>query len=426
MEVLKAYAWHIQKKLLNPLELFSVMELDVGFMAVTAALQMQMTDEKRLFIETNNLSHSASLKKIAPLLTSRIAPPKPNASQEEYFSLFVYHMLESEELVNESRQRNIEAHQRLNEPEEAENIRRIFEESQDGHARPQGRTIQLMGQEPESELDRYLKKPPEQTFVYSGLYPWYNDIKSTNTRMTHDNMQLRSCPTMEHISRNCERITNARRPRHDRELLAMPCAQWWRIKRREIGEAIPPEKKRKQRLIIKKLRQEVEMELPTDLRDFTELERYNFNHERGKKMPSIFSNSIMQTYSGRCQPQGNQIRTVELQPCPSIAKARQTDEGSNPKVLEENPSMVFLVTQFLDRNEVTSCEKTPAFPEHFDSEGICQRNLKSCELVLTRDDKMIPNNLDRFVRNEDLYDDQIGQANYILGGINPKKPLYFR
>ena len=88
--------------------------------------------------------------------------------------------------------------------------------------------------------------------------------------------------------------------------------------------------------------------------------------------------------------------------------------------------MVFLVTQFLDRNEVTSCEKTPAFPEHFDSEGICQRNLKSCELVLTRDDKMIPNNLDRFVRNEDLYDDQIGQANYILGGINPKKPLYFR
>ena len=427
---LKSYTWHVQRKFLNELELIPFIDFDVGFQAAKGRTQMWMRDEKRRAIELKNLTFSASLQENADLLTSRIAPCLPNPSQLEYMALWVYHLLESSEILELMAQRQIQLHEMRNEREQADGIRRIFERNEEGHARPIGEAFHHSGEEPESRLDRWLKRPPRAHCVFSNSYPWYNDQDSTSTRITRDNQLFKSLPSMAYIATTVERIYNARRPRNNREMLLMPCFQFWREKRKEFQAKMLPEKKEKVHLIKKKILTECEMELPSDVRVQSEVERYNGYINAGMRLPRPFSNQApirdQTSYSGRCLPQPNQLRLCEIQVCPSISKATETDEQTRPHILNEQPPVVFLISQFLEKAEVSDCEKTHLFPEHFDSKGDDERYLKSCELIVMKDDQLIPSNLERFLDDEEVYDDRIGLANFHMIPKNPSNRRKFR
>lgn len=405
--------------------------MDVGFVALVASAQMEMEDQKREFIESDNLTFSASLPQNSDLLTSRIAPCLPNPSQEEYFALWVYHLLESKVLVEERTNESINRHQQADQQEQAAGIRRIFEHNEEGHARPIGDIIYRSGREPESRLDIFLKREPMPYFVYDASYAWYNDPYAKGSQLTQETRMFCACPTMDYISRACERVFNLRRARNNREELIMPCAEFWRQKRRQIDEAMIPEKRRKLIAIKKKLRKECTIELASDIRKHHEIERYNYMYERGKPTPSKFSNCSpigdKITYSGRCFPQPNQLRLCEIQISPSMAKARETDElHTSTAVLNQNPPMVFLLSQFNEREGVSDPTKTHAFPEHFESKGQENRYINSCELIMLRNDELIPKDLGRFTNDDDAYDDRIGLRNFQMAPVNPTNRKKFR
>ena len=78
---LRSHSWHISRKYLNPLTMSDFLDWDFGIMAMHGRLQIELADYKRKSIEIQNLVHSASLKQNAEILTSRMGPPHPNASQ---------------------------------------------------------------------------------------------------------------------------------------------------------------------------------------------------------------------------------------------------------------------------------------------------------------------------------------------------------
>ena len=431
MEQLKSFAWHQQKKFLNPLELDPFMDLDFGFLALVASMQMEMQDQKRKSMEVENLTFSASLPQNLDLLTSRIAPCLPNPSQAEYFALWVYHLLEANELVEERIRHSNTRQQQPNDQEHAANIRRVFEQNEEGHAHPIGDVIHLPGRQPESRLDRYLKRPPESNYVFDSSYPWFNNPYARGNQLPNDVRMFTSCPSMDYIARTCERVYNLRRSRGNREQVMMSCAQFWRLKRREMDEGMLPEKRRKLRAIKKKQHIECEMELASDLRQHFEMERYNDMYERGHGPPNKHANcgpiGDKVSYSGRCLPQPNQLRLCEIQICPSISKAREVDEKhTSDTVLKEQPPMVFLLSQFMEREKVSDTEKTHSFPQYFETEGDEKRYIKSCDLIVYRNDELIPKDLGRFSNDFEAYDDLIGLDNFQMAPINPTDRRKFR
>ena len=431
IDQLKSFAWHCQKKFLNPAEYEAFMDFDLGFLALVGSAQMEMEDQKREFIESDNLTFSASLKQNSDLLTSRIGPCLPNPSQEEYFALWVYHLLESKELVEERTQEAINRHQQVDQQEQAAGIRRIFEHNEEGHARPIGDIIYRSGREPQSRLDLFLKREPMPYFVFDSNFAWYNDPHAKGSQLTQETRMFCACPTMDYISRACERVFNLRRARNNRDELLMPCSEFWRYKRRQIEDAMIPEKRRKMIAIKKKLRKECTMELASDIRKHHQIERWNFMYERNRPLPNQYSNCSpigdQITYSGRCFPQANQLRLCEIQISPSMEKARQTDEfHTSASVLNQNPPMIFLLSQFNEREGVSDPSKTNAFPQYFETRGHEDRHINSCELIMLRNDELIPKDLARFTNDEDAYDDRIGGGNFQMAPVNPTNRKKFR
>ena len=150
-------------------------------------------------------------------------------------AMFCYHINESAEMTDE-----------IDEERESDGPRsRVFGTNRPGPALPIGQPIRPPGQEPQSRLDRYLSTPPQSNFVYNTQFSWYNDPRSKPCHLTQSNRSFSSCPTNEYVARNVERVFSLRNGRESREALAVPDAQYYRIKRREMHTRMHPKKKRK-------------------------------------------------------------------------------------------------------------------------------------------------------------------------------------
>ena len=331
-------------------------------------------------------------------------------------AMFCYHINESAEMTDE-----------IDEERESDGPRsRVFGTNRPGPALPIGQPIRPPGQEPQSRLDRYLSTPPQSNFVYNTQFSWYNDPRSKPCHLTQSNRSFSSCPTNEYVARNVERVFSLRNGRESREALAVPDAQYYRIKRREMHTRMHPKKRKKLREIVKRIRAETQMEKATDLRSYDEIARYRFHHQmklpllKAANCPPI---SEQEYYFTRAKPFPNQLRVVEAQVCPSLDKAHHTDKIIEPKSCAP---MTYIISQFMEKNDTLYCENIPDWPEEFDNEGYQQRYLDSCETILYKQDRLFAPDLDRFINEEEVIGDEISMQNFMQLPISPLPTTKFR